>query len=692
MSKLILFIMILIIVNSCQKEKTYEVKTIRTKTNTYKLIINKERKPDLKRDIIFTKNTKYNYFNFNKGTSNNRNHVFKQYLDCATDKQGNIFIPESKKGMIRKFDKNGKFLFAVGRKGKGPGEFINIIRLETKNDKLYVLDEINSKVVIYNSKNGNYIFEYNNKGQLVGQFAEKKKNPKGETFSIFDNVVSIAADGNNTIYVAYWGQPYKIEKYDSQGKKELEFTKKLSFDLLPPGHSDYDGGFYPGDLMCSDISVTSYGLIFVACGGGWGNIPQIQLLKNPKTPHGNWIDIYNKQGVLLTSWWNKDNPEESLGYKIDVNYDSILTILGSLNMIIYQYKYQVGKEYVLSSLNSKLNTDRSASVLAVNRTDNNKAKEKKYRYLTHNNFQNRDAIWLADSKNIIYKSNRNGNYDLYMVNTENGKDTILMKTPLDEYVYGLIPNSDKILFENVENKVTVLKTYDLISRRTETLLKINEDLDHDCILSPNGKFIGFVSKKTDAKHIMLLNLRTKTVSSFPLDFPADKKLIFSWSPNMKYISYSLSNPGLFSTDGKIYLYDLNTNQTRILVDHAGYPLWSPDGKYFAYTILPGFIRAARIGIYNFKIQKGTKIFRKNSSDQWPEVWSPNSKWLIFTQKYKGNWAIWIVTPNNGNPELGFYNEKNLYSPRISPDGKKIVFERGLKSDNLCMIDFNGASS
>jgi sugar lactone lactonase YvrE len=49
--------------------------------------------------------------------------VFSRPAAVAVDAAGNIYVLDSQEGRIQKYDKDGKYLATIGRKGQGPGEF-----------------------------------------------------------------------------------------------------------------------------------------------------------------------------------------------------------------------------------------------------------------------------------------------------------------------------------------------------------------------------------------------------------------------------------------------------------------------------------------------------------------------------------------------------------------------------------------
>jgi hypothetical protein len=61
------------------------------------------------------------------------------------------------------FDKNGKFLRQIGNKGRGPGEYIQVIDfcIDPEKREIYLLDSGSSKVLKYNLDTGEYISSIN---------------------------------------------------------------------------------------------------------------------------------------------------------------------------------------------------------------------------------------------------------------------------------------------------------------------------------------------------------------------------------------------------------------------------------------------------------------------------------------------------------------------------------------------------
>ena len=68
------------------------------------------------------------------------NYIMGRPSDIETDEYLNIYLLDSQEKVVRKYDKNGKFISSFGSKGNGPCEFSNPLKLQTINDKIIVID------------------------------------------------------------------------------------------------------------------------------------------------------------------------------------------------------------------------------------------------------------------------------------------------------------------------------------------------------------------------------------------------------------------------------------------------------------------------------------------------------------------------------------------------------------------------
>lgn len=78
--------------------------------------------------------------------------VFGRIGALATDSVGRIWVFEAQDQVIKVFDRSGKFVRSVGRRGGGPGEFANAAGIEALPDgRMVVFDHQNARVSWFDS-------------------------------------------------------------------------------------------------------------------------------------------------------------------------------------------------------------------------------------------------------------------------------------------------------------------------------------------------------------------------------------------------------------------------------------------------------------------------------------------------------------------------------------------------------------
>jgi Tol biopolymer transport system component len=123
-------------------------------------------------------------------------------------------------------------------------------------------------------------------------------------------------------------------------------------------------------------------------------------------------------------------------------------------------------------------------------------------------------------------------------------------------------------------------------------------------------------------------------------------------------------------------------------ESAGYPVWSPDGQSIAYiagTAGLGNVQELRVipalGGPGRKIASGAAIFGPS--------WSPDARWLFWSQAEKSNLYALYTAPASGgeprkllDPPAGTDASLGDGFPSLSPDGHQLAFLRRLAQHDL----------
>jgi len=215
--------------------------------------------------------------------------VLFQWVGIASDDRGMIYLSDTMDYSLKAFGAEGDLVRKQGRKGQGPGEFLAPRLLEFSNGLLYVTDQYQPGIQIFDrdlsyqgkiplvfpvssfkiiekdlialvtlnmDKNGHVIF-VDDQGNVKDKFQYSEKKS-----SLMMDLVDIEADRKGHIYLVYTFQD-KIEKWTKSGsliwsKKFLQInkvrTKKISSYVVPT------------DIVYKDIALDKTGRVYVLGG------------------------------------------------------------------------------------------------------------------------------------------------------------------------------------------------------------------------------------------------------------------------------------------------------------------------------------------------------------------------------------------------------------------------------------------
>ncbi len=95
------------------------------------------------------------------GDTLNLNDEFLRVADVSIGVDERIYIKHYHSNSIRVYDKYGKFVYSIGRGGRGPGEFqrIGAFEFDDSEQYLYVIDEFGFKIEVFQNTGNTFIYD-----------------------------------------------------------------------------------------------------------------------------------------------------------------------------------------------------------------------------------------------------------------------------------------------------------------------------------------------------------------------------------------------------------------------------------------------------------------------------------------------------------------------------------------------------
>ncbi|KPL02091.1 MAG: hypothetical protein AMJ90_06760 [candidate division Zixibacteria bacterium SM23_73_2] len=322
-------------------------------------------------------------------------------------------------------------------------------------------------------------------------------------------------------------------------------------------------------------------------------------------------------------------------------------------------------EYSLSPDGKKIALLIRGELFAVPAEDGGEA-----RRLTRTPWRESQITWSPDSKKIVYVSDRSGNQDLFLVDIKTVQEERLTQTPENETKPRFSPDGQYIAYY--------------------------KDTDKICFLPVGGG-----------------EEKIFTSGNF-IDFPTESTWEFEWSPDSRWIVYTMLGPD-YNTD--IWVKSLNGEKPHNISQLAKYnfrPKWSEDGKmiYFSSTLNENTdiykvklspekiefkedvldslyeekekedkeeekkkekIKEVKIDFENIekRVERVTEII----NDETFPVLTPDGKTFVFVSNILGKKDIWSLPFEEEKKELKQLTttEKNKTHLMVTPDNKKVFY-------------------
>lgn len=262
---------------------------------------------------------------------------------------------------------------------------------------------------------------------------------------------------------------------------------------------------------------------------------------------------------------------------------------------------------------------------------------------------------LSDTK-IAFTSERNGNADIYTMDSDGAHQTQLTTNSAQDYLPRWSPDRTKIAFVRSGGNSTI---YVMNADGTNAVqLTSPSNSSTEPVWSPDGTRIAFSSNRdgTGDIYIMQANGSSQTRLTFSAGNGGP-----DWSPDGTRIAFY---------HGHYQIYVINTDGTNETPLTSGSisnfkPNWSPDGAKIAFVSYPNGQLDGNSEIYTMKAD-GTGITRltDNSADDSGPSWSPDGTKIAFYSKRDGAYGVYVMNADGTSPLL--LTPSLDYDPSWSP--------------------------
>ncbi|MGB9641371.1 MAG: hypothetical protein ACPL4H_10700, partial [Anaerolineales bacterium] len=209
-----------------------------------------------------------------------------------------------------------------------------------------------------------------------------------------------------------------------------------------------------------------------------------------------------------------------------------------------------------------------------------------------------------DQKHLAFASNRDGYWDLYLLDLTNNQVSQLTNSPAYDAAPSWSPDGKWLVYESYtteENKLGNLEIYirpvGLDQNTDQNILQLTSQsgADFSPVWSPSGRQIAFVSQRSANNEIWIADLNSVENRFINLsNHPRAMNQNPQWSSDGKALVWDSSIEGV----PWIFLYDsANSNKPITPLAPGSHPVWNKTKQFLAYQFLTP--NKAYLGIYSF---------------------------------------------------------------------------------------------
>lgn len=236
---------------------------------------------------------------------------------------------------------------------------------------------------------------------------------------------------------------------------------------------------------------------------------------------------------------------------------------------------------------------------------------------------------------ILYASNQNGNWEIYVMNADGSSPQRLTNRNGDDKSPAWSADGKRIAWASYTGTTWQIYTMNDNASDMKPLSPADVSADHPA-WSPDGSLVAYDALKDNNRDIWLIGAdgnNARAIASNPADDSEP-----AWSPDGKRLAFVSMRDG----NKEIYVMDADGGNLTRLTNNPGEdrsPVWSPDGTRM--TFVSSRSGSSQIYLINTDGKDIKRLMTSPASDDLP-TWSPDGAQIAFVSNREGTRAIYVV--------------------------------------------------